>query len=433
MFIGAIALLLLNDHVLKAAWPGLVTGKLSDIAGVAMIAILGAAFTGRATLSCAATALCFTALKTVPIVAVWAAPVLGGVTRTDPTDLVALIVLVPLSRWMSGPRRPQADRRAWIVAVQIVAVSTAVFATTATSCDPGGVHDVGRIGDGRLRAIGTGAVSDDGGRTWTTPANGLPSEVTEQTDSSSTSRFELQTTAGSGRRLVEQDGGVETEVFAADRAAIERLDRLDPPSCTEAPFGGVAEIDIDGETHAVVAMGWLGVIHVGPDLVAEWVAVGEHGVQAVDAPSRPLGLDVATPVGTHGFGFAVPIRGLIAMLVAAPLLPLLAIPIVAAMARRRHRDVDVAVGVCAASGVLLGCASAVIGLFVLTGAQGRTSTAVVTVVFALGLLASVPWVLWHRRAATSVPIVRPLYPPPPSNDRSATRPLPPPDPSERRD
>ena len=34
VFFGSIALLLLNDHVLKAAWPGLVTGKLSDVAGV---------------------------------------------------------------------------------------------------------------------------------------------------------------------------------------------------------------------------------------------------------------------------------------------------------------------------------------------------------------------------------------------------------------
>jgi hypothetical protein len=33
--VGATAVLLLNDHVLKPAWPGLVTGKLSDVAGLA--------------------------------------------------------------------------------------------------------------------------------------------------------------------------------------------------------------------------------------------------------------------------------------------------------------------------------------------------------------------------------------------------------------
>ena len=32
--LAAIAVLVLNDHVLKQAWPGLVTGKLSDVAGM---------------------------------------------------------------------------------------------------------------------------------------------------------------------------------------------------------------------------------------------------------------------------------------------------------------------------------------------------------------------------------------------------------------
>jgi hypothetical protein len=31
VFAVSILLLIVNDHVLKAAWPGLVTGKLSDI------------------------------------------------------------------------------------------------------------------------------------------------------------------------------------------------------------------------------------------------------------------------------------------------------------------------------------------------------------------------------------------------------------------
>ena len=30
----ALVVLVLNDHVLKQAWPGLVTGKLSDVAGL---------------------------------------------------------------------------------------------------------------------------------------------------------------------------------------------------------------------------------------------------------------------------------------------------------------------------------------------------------------------------------------------------------------
>ena len=32
--VAALVLLALNDHVLKQAWPGFVTGKLSDVAGL---------------------------------------------------------------------------------------------------------------------------------------------------------------------------------------------------------------------------------------------------------------------------------------------------------------------------------------------------------------------------------------------------------------
>jgi hypothetical protein len=38
--IGALALLVVNDHVLKAAWPGLVTGKASDVAALVLVPLL---------------------------------------------------------------------------------------------------------------------------------------------------------------------------------------------------------------------------------------------------------------------------------------------------------------------------------------------------------------------------------------------------------
>jgi hypothetical protein len=108
VFTGSVALLAINDHVLKARWPGLITGKLSDIAGVIMFAIACTAITGRATLSTRLAAVAFTLLKTWPPVAAWAVPMLGGVTRTDPTDLIALLALIPLHRWLrqdhSSPR-----------------------------------------------------------------------------------------------------------------------------------------------------------------------------------------------------------------------------------------------------------------------------------------------------------------------------------------
>lgn len=41
--LAAIALLVVNDHVLKSAWPGVLTGKLSDVAGLVFFPLLLAA------------------------------------------------------------------------------------------------------------------------------------------------------------------------------------------------------------------------------------------------------------------------------------------------------------------------------------------------------------------------------------------------------
>lgn len=72
-FFAAVATLAINDHVLKAAWPGLVTGKVSDFAGVVVVATLAAVVVGR-TGGVVLAALGFTALKTVPGVAELPAP-----------------------------------------------------------------------------------------------------------------------------------------------------------------------------------------------------------------------------------------------------------------------------------------------------------------------------------------------------------------------
>lgn len=65
--IAAVATLVLNDHVLKHAYPGLVTGKLSDIAGMIFFPLLLACFgRRRIVLACFATAIVFTLVKTAP-------------------------------------------------------------------------------------------------------------------------------------------------------------------------------------------------------------------------------------------------------------------------------------------------------------------------------------------------------------------------------
>ena len=155
--LGAIAVLLLNDHVFKAVAPGLVTGKLSDVAGLVFfplllvaVAELALARAGRwrgpdvrlVTVAVAATGIGFAAVKLLPGaetlyeqvlgIAQWPVRLLAGLipgggaaggpvpvdlTR-DPTDLVALAALwIPMEIGARrAGRREAADERAATVA-----------------------------------------------------------------------------------------------------------------------------------------------------------------------------------------------------------------------------------------------------------------------------------------------------------------------------
>ena len=128
--LAAIALLVVNDHVLKQLAPGLVTGKLSDFAGLAFFPLLVAAAAEHAgirrgtrtiVVAVIATGLAFAAVKLFApaaelyrvglatlqwpfravraIVTGDALPALGRVRFVaDPTDLIALVALaMPLA------------------------------------------------------------------------------------------------------------------------------------------------------------------------------------------------------------------------------------------------------------------------------------------------------------------------------------------------
>lgn len=168
-FLGAVALLALNDHVLKYVWPGFITGKLSDFAGLVVVGTLGSVVLGRSW-GLALSGLGFVMLKTVPGVAELAAPILGGVTLRDPSDLLALTVL-PLVWFRLGrtPDRAQ-RRRGW----QLVGLVGAVLATTATSPSaPNAVEQLGYQGDAFFAQVYRYDLEDtrwlrstDGGATW---------------------------------------------------------------------------------------------------------------------------------------------------------------------------------------------------------------------------------------------------------------------------
>jgi hypothetical protein len=151
----ALAVLLVNDHYLKEVSPGLITGKLSDFAGLAFFPILVLAAwelvlgvssrwqgpTVRALLvAVAATGVVFSLVKTLPSAAEsfgWALgaaqwllslplrlllggllpPVNPSVITLDPTDLVALLALaVPV--WVGFARARVTLRAAGAVAVR---------------------------------------------------------------------------------------------------------------------------------------------------------------------------------------------------------------------------------------------------------------------------------------------------------------------------
>jgi hypothetical protein len=107
--LAAVVVLAVNDHVLKSRFPGLVTGKLSDLAGCFLLPLFLSALLAYATrwplrvrlaLGAGATALLFGAVKTSAAAAALVARALSsagaaaGIPRSvivpDPGDLAAL-------------------------------------------------------------------------------------------------------------------------------------------------------------------------------------------------------------------------------------------------------------------------------------------------------------------------------------------------------
>jgi hypothetical protein len=121
--IAAVAVLLLNDHVLKSAWPSWTTGKLSDVAGLVFFPLLLAAIaelfppvkrlTHRQVMAACigATAAIFTSVELIPVAANAYSEIMGAVqwplrlaldstaeptgvlVTSDPSDLLTLPAL----------------------------------------------------------------------------------------------------------------------------------------------------------------------------------------------------------------------------------------------------------------------------------------------------------------------------------------------------
>jgi hypothetical protein len=205
-FFGLVIILALNDHLLKPRFPGWWTGKLSDVAGVAIVATVAAVLVGRGR-GLALAGIGFVILKTVPGAGEVAGPFLGGVTSRDPSDLLALVILIPLAYVLApcdGITRVEAvappsscglhnvwgrSRAGLSTAITVAGAFAALVVTTATSCSPGPA--VTRVmADGGIvyayidRGWGDAqwARSRDGGNSWESIEAPPENAPTSQTD-----------------------------------------------------------------------------------------------------------------------------------------------------------------------------------------------------------------------------------------------------------
>ena len=108
LLMAAVAVLVVNDWVLKPAFHNALTGKLSDVAGVAAFALFWAAFFPRHRLHAfVATAIGFAVWKSPasqPVIDAWNALGWGAIGRVvDWTDLLALAVLPVIYRYEPRP------------------------------------------------------------------------------------------------------------------------------------------------------------------------------------------------------------------------------------------------------------------------------------------------------------------------------------------
>jgi hypothetical protein len=313
LWLGSLAVLVLNDHVLKGAGilPGAVTGKLSDFAGLVVAPVLLAALV-RARgprgwlLAHVAVGLVFSAIQLSATAAtLWsgamAAVGFPWVITRDPTDLLALPAL-GLSAWallgaMQCPSPGVARRRAELVAAGTGLVCCA--ATSPPTTEPWSaplwtdvyVHNAGEEPlVVRVRALSPsidlncGAVAQDPGRLVTEPLFG---------DSQS---FLLDPDQNFGLRL---NNGWEEEwddegnpVVPADLdcyAVLLDVDGL-PPAVAFWMLGSVPEHDVpgvgeeDGDPRGRIELQPSG----NPDTLGRYEAMGDEVLFVVPAAAPPV-------------------------------------------------------------------------------------------------------------------------------------------------
>ena len=301
--LGALAVLLVNDLLFKAFWPGAwVPGKLSDLAWmifappvlayVLSFATLGSAQAQRAAYvaAYAGLPLLYVAFNTFQPVHDLVLQVLGWVggegprSPLDPTDSIVIPVAMAAAIWVW--RRPSLDARSLRTRLALLAAAAAALASVATSYDNDfdrGIERVGRTNYGALVAdfVGGPYQSRDGGLTWGKAGQDWVAletrklmELGEKEPSGIFSNEDILITAhevlSSGEVVYSFEylqGGGNRWMQALDKREI-----VDQVIATRP-----LDFFYDGRSgNLILAMGLQGVVVIAPDGTTTQVAVGRH-------------------------------------------------------------------------------------------------------------------------------------------------------------
>lgn len=310
-FTGAVAVLALNDQVLKRLMPGFVTGKLSDFAGVFVVVVGLTALTARPRVSTCASGLGFAAIKLTPLAAALVAPFLGGVTRQDPTDLAALAVLVPAYRFCRRWFPSSNERTMQSLATSLMSGAVAVLAVSATSClrPPlvdafvvradgtafARVYDETYVEAGNAVPAPRWAVSTDGGASWR-ESSSSPQEPPSSARQACTAAVGCFRVEPGGVEHAESAAGPFTVAFEFTREQRDRMEQRTEAECdvgTSDMFKSVALVTRPDGDHVVVAMGSQGALHRSPGGAWSRVAVLDRKPVSLHGPSWLRDLSLA--------------------------------------------------------------------------------------------------------------------------------------------
>ncbi len=186
--LAAMALLAANDLVLKQLWPGWITGKLSDLAAIFLwAALVGSGlswlFPGLAKrprwlgwIACSTVGLAFAWIKTNPEAGIWITSFVPVRMVTDPSDIIALVGLIPAG-WLLGrnesapvfrPAHAEPKQKNGKRAGMIALALAAAFVLADAAAPDMGIHCLSANQAELVAEGGYGSqfTSRDGGLTW---------------------------------------------------------------------------------------------------------------------------------------------------------------------------------------------------------------------------------------------------------------------------